>query len=255
MKIISIIILLTISLCSKGQILKQPIPDKLVVLTFDDATASHYSFVAPLLKQYGFNATFFICEFPPNFTDSTKYMNWRQIKQLDEMGFEVANHGHNHKHLRGLKPEQVRAQVEYIENKCDSMYITHPVSFAYPAYSLDSSAVEILKQKNYALARVGGDRPYNPLVDYPLLIPSWAMTDTNKQQIMDAFQEAKEGKIVVLTIHGVPDIEHPWVNTSPELFKEYMQYLSDNNFKVIALRDLAKYIDVTKAQKGIELEF
>ncbi|MEX2565883.1 MAG: hypothetical protein WD431_08075 [Cyclobacteriaceae bacterium] len=37
-----------------GQILKKPIPDKTVVLTFDDAPASHYSHVAPLfLKRSG----------------------------------------------------------------------------------------------------------------------------------------------------------------------------------------------------------
>jgi len=38
------------------------IPDKLVVLTFDDSVASHYSVVRPLLKLYGFSATFFITE-------------------------------------------------------------------------------------------------------------------------------------------------------------------------------------------------
>jgi peptidoglycan/xylan/chitin deacetylase (PgdA/CDA1 family) len=63
-----------------------------VVFTFDDATASHYFLVAPLLKQYNFKATFFVCEFPPNYLDSTKYMNWRQIKELNNRGFEVANH-------------------------------------------------------------------------------------------------------------------------------------------------------------------
>ena len=251
MKIISLVLLLTISFYSNGQIIKNDIPDKLIVLTFDDATASHYSFVAALLEQYNFNATFFICEFPPHFSDSTKYMNWRQIKQLDEMGFEIANHGHNHKHLRGLKPEQVINQVEYIENKCDSMNITIPVTFAYAAYSLDTVTLEIIKKKKYTFARVGGDRAYDPLVDYPFLIPSWAVTDNNKQQIMNAFQEAKNGKIVVLTIHGVPDIEHPWVNTSPELFKEYLQYLYKNDYKVIALRDLGKYIDTIYAQEEI----
>ena len=39
-----------------------PIPDKLVVLTFDDSVASHYSVVRPILKRYGFGATFFITE-------------------------------------------------------------------------------------------------------------------------------------------------------------------------------------------------
>jgi hypothetical protein len=31
------------------------------VLTFDDAPASHATVAAPLLKQYGFGATLFVC--------------------------------------------------------------------------------------------------------------------------------------------------------------------------------------------------
>jgi peptidoglycan/xylan/chitin deacetylase (PgdA/CDA1 family) len=33
---------------------------KVVVLTFDDAVKSHRTFVAPLLKELGFGATFFV---------------------------------------------------------------------------------------------------------------------------------------------------------------------------------------------------
>ena len=36
------------------------IPDKTVVLTLDDAVKSQIEFVAPLLEQMGFKATFFI---------------------------------------------------------------------------------------------------------------------------------------------------------------------------------------------------
>ena len=76
------------------------------------------------------------------------------------------------------------------------------------------------------MARAGGSRTYDPQIDHPYLIPSWATDENNKSEIMDALQEAKDGKIVVLTLHGVPDIEHPWVNTPPELFREYLQYLA-----------------------------
>ena len=120
----------------EAQILKQEIPDKLVVLTFDDATASQYSVVAPLLKKYGFNATFFICEFPPNFSDTTKYMNWRQIKELDKMGFEIANHTKTHPKINQIPIENFIDELNYIENKCDSLGISQPISFAYPGYRL-----------------------------------------------------------------------------------------------------------------------
>jgi hypothetical protein len=46
-------------------------------------------------------------------------------------------------------------------------------------------------------------------------------------------------------------VEHPWVNTPPKLFKEYLQYLSDHNFKVVSLRDLLAYIDTEEAMKTI----
>lgn len=77
------------------------------------------------------------------------------------------------------------------------------------------------------------------------------MNSANKQQITGAFNEAQNGMIVVLTIHGVPDVEHPWVNTPPELFKEHLQYLADHHFKVISLRDLNNYINVDEAIKNI----
>jgi len=252
MKKIALVAFLLILACSGfAGIIKKRIPERLVVLSFDDATASQYSIVAPLLKEFGFGATFFVCEFPPNFSDTTKYMNWRQIQALDRMGFEIANHTRNHPAVSKLSAVKFIEQLSYIDQKCDSMEIARPVTFAYPGYSLSLPVINVLQEKGYRFARAGGSRVYDPLTDHPLLVPSWAMNSTNKQQILEAFGEAHDGKIVVLTIHGVPDVEHPWVNTPPELFREYLHYLSENHFKVIALRDLEKYIDAKKAMKTI----
>jgi peptidoglycan/xylan/chitin deacetylase (PgdA/CDA1 family) len=176
-------------------------------------------------------------------------MNWRQIRELDRMGFEIANHTRNHPAIAKLTDNKIVEQLNYIEQKCDSMKIKHPVTFAYPGYSLSLPVLKILRDKNYIFARAGGERPYDPLTDHPLLMPSWAMNSTNKPLIMNALKEAKDGKIVVLTIHGVPDAEHPWVNTTPELFEEYLKYLHDNHYKAIALRDLANYIRIYEALK------
>ena len=57
---------------------------------------------------------------------------------------------------------------------------------------------------------------------------------------------------MVLTIHGVPDAEHPWVTTPPDLFEEYLEYLSKNDYHVMALRDLAQYVDVVEAMRTIQ---
>ena len=128
MKNLCILLLLVSSSCF-SQILKQEIEDRMVVLTFDDATASHYSVVAPLLKEHGFHATFFVCEFPPNYLDSTKYMNWRQIKELNRMGFEIANHTKSHAGVAKLSKEEFLIQLNYIEEKCDSLDVEKPMNF------------------------------------------------------------------------------------------------------------------------------
>ena len=234
------------------QILKKPIPDKLVVLTFDDAPVSQHSIVAPLLKKHNFGATFFVCEFPTKSIDRSAYMNWEQISELNKMGFEIANHTQTHISVGTASEATFIKELNYIETKCLDFGIDKPTNFAYPAYSLSTSAMNTLKKRGYKFARAGGSRAYNPLTDQPHLIPSWATDANNKETIIDALKYAKNGSIVVLTIHGVPDIEHPWVDTPPELFEEYLNYLTKHNFKVIALRDLYDYIDLDVAMQSID---
>ena len=250
-----IIFLLIIPFSCYSQILKKDIEDKMVVLTLDDATASQYLVVAPLLKQCGFRATFFICEFQPNFSDSNKYMNWRQIGKLKKMGFEIANHTRTHPNVGKLSKEDFLEELNYIENKLDSLNIEKSTCFAYPGYGISLSSMETSQEQGFMFARAGGSSAYEPLKDHLLLIPSWAMNSDNKTELLEAFGEARDGKIVVLTVHGVLDIEHPWVNMPPELFKEYIQYLSDNNFKVISLRELDHYINVKVAGTSIVPDF
>ena len=135
------------------------------------------------------------------------------------MGFEIANHTRHHEHIDKLHRDKALEVLHYIDNKCDSMGIPKPEDFAYPGYGLNESALELLKEEGYSFARAGGSRAYDPLADHPLLVPSWATNAKNKAEIMEAFKQAKDGQVVVLTIHGVPDAEHPWVTTPPDLFE------------------------------------
>ena len=78
----------------------EPIPDRLVVLTFDDSVKSHYTVARPILKKYGFGATFFITEgftFKKNKKD---YMTWEEIRELHRAGFEIGNHTRDHMGVR-----------------------------------------------------------------------------------------------------------------------------------------------------------
>lgn len=246
------LLILLMSTTAYTQIIKQPIPDKLVVLTFDDAVSTHATYVAPLLKKYGFGATFYVCEFPPDFEDKHKYMSWEQIQQLHRDGFEIGNHTGRHTHVNTLDHDGIVRELEVIEDRCAQLDIPRPTTFAYPAYDISAEALEVLREKAFTFARIGGGKTYDPEKDHPYLIPSFSTTGDDKLRVLDAIQQARDGKITVLTLHGVPDYAHDWVTTPRDLFEAYLQYLADNHYTVIALKDLEKYIDPAAADKRID---
>lgn len=217
------------------------LPDKIVVLTFDDASRSHYTFVAPLLKKYGFGATFYICEYPPDFGDTTLYMSWYDIKQLSDMGFEIGNHTWHHARVDRLTNDSLKSELLFIEHRCDSFKIPRPTSMAYPNYVADGSKIPVLNRLGYGTARMAGFRAYHPVDDGPLYIPSFVLDTHNEQEIIDAFAKAKNGYVVVLTVHGVPDLAHDALSTTPAVFERCMKYLYDNHYTVVSMRKLTGY--------------
>lgn len=226
----------------------EPVPDKLVVLTFDDSVASQANYVAPLLKKHGFGATFFITEGFEFLIDKKNYMTWEQIKALHDQGFEIGNHTRKHAGVTKQKPEQLAADVEFIETQCEKAGIPRPVSFCYPGYATSEAAAKLLGERGYQFARAGGAKAFDPATDNPLLMPQAfdGKPESTLEQFKAAVARAKVGKIAVMTFHGVPDIKHPWVNTDPAKFEAYMQHLKDEGCTVIAMRDLAKYVSMKK---------
>jgi peptidoglycan/xylan/chitin deacetylase (PgdA/CDA1 family) len=218
--------------------------ERLVVLTFDDSVASHATFVAPMLKEHGFGATFFITEGFEFLTDKEHYMTWEQIQKLHADGFEIGNHTRRHAGVAKQTLEQLTADVEFMEQQCMKYSIPKPVSFCYPGYQTSDVAVKLLRDRGYQFARAGGARAFDPATDDPLTMPQAfdGKPESTLEQFKLAVAQARDGNVAVMTFHGVPDLKHPWVNTEPARFETYMQYLKDEGCKVIAMRDLEKYL-------------
>ena len=227
-------------------------PDKVVVLTFDDSVRSQYDVVRPILLKYGFGATFFITEGFDFNSDKQNYMTWEQIKQLHTDGFEIGNHTRDHV---GLNEQNYVEQLDAINSQCERYGIPKPISLAYPGNQYSLEMFEKLSEYGIQFARRGGspEFPYEkgkgvafePGFDHPLLIPSagdarpnWEMDD-----FLQAVHQAKGGNIAVLQFHGVPDIAHDWVSTASDRFEQFMGYLAREQYTVISLRDLRKYVD------------
>jgi peptidoglycan/xylan/chitin deacetylase (PgdA/CDA1 family) len=233
----------------------EPVPDKLIVLTFDDASKSHYTVARPLLKKHRFGATFFITEGWDFATNKKDYLSWDEIAQLHKDGFEIGNHTRDHMSVNAKNVRDLSTQVRAINERCKEHGIPQPVSFAYPGNAITKEALPILKDLGIKWARRGGSPEYaykegrgvayEPGLDHPLLVPTagdarptWTLDDLKR-----AVSLARNGKVAVLQFHGVPDTAHDWVTTPKEQFERFLQYLADEKCTVVALRDLAKYVD------------
>lgn len=237
----------------------EPVPDKLVVLSFDDSVASHFTHARPLLKELEFGATFFITEGFNFSTDKNNYLTWEQIAELHRDGFEIGNHTRSHMGVTDGTLDRLREEVQFINERCAEHGIPKPVSFAYPGNAIHPGALPVLKELGIQWARRGAQPEFTyesgrgiafePLHDHPLLLPTTgdARPAWKLENLQHAVAQAKDGRIAVLQFHGVPDREHLWVSTPPERFEEYMRWLKANGYRCIALRDLARYVDPADA--------
>jgi Polysaccharide deacetylase len=252
------IFLFAIGLCpiaASAQSPCRPAQKPIVVLTFDDSVKSHFTIARPILKEYGFGATFFITEGFTFKTNKEAYMTWEEIKQLNDDGFEIGNHTRDHLGITDKTYTKLDEQLRGIEEQCQTYGIPKPTSFAWPGNAITPQALPILKAHGILFARRGtqpeyayepGRGPvYEPGFDHPLLIPTTgdARPNWKLDNVVEAVSKWQPGKFVVLQFHGVPEIEHPWVHTPQENFEIYMRFLKSEGCTVIAMRDLSKYVN------------
>ena len=87
---------------------QETLPERTVVLTFDDGYASHFEVVAPLLVRYHFSGTFFIAT---DLVGAPGHMTWEQLRKLVFLGMEIGSHGMSHEPLTALPSELLQAEL------------------------------------------------------------------------------------------------------------------------------------------------
>ena len=89
------------SLYAKEQ--KQKKEDKFVILMFDRGYESIFSKAKPIMDKFGFKASIFIaCDYIEN---NGEGMNWNQVRQMYNDGYDIQSHGLSHIRLTDLKSE------------------------------------------------------------------------------------------------------------------------------------------------------
>ncbi|MCL6269096.1 polysaccharide deacetylase family protein [Sansalvadorimonas sp. 2012CJ34-2] len=104
--------------------LGQALPDKSVVITFDDAYKSIYTEAFPILKEYDYPFTIFVDTLSVD-ERRNRALSWGQLREMAGNKASLANHTVSHDHLVEKKPgestvqwlERIRKDLHIAENR------------------------------------------------------------------------------------------------------------------------------------------
>ena len=125
-----------------------PLPEKPIVLTFDDGYADNYKAAFPILEKYGMTATFYIIA---KFTEDQRpgYVTWDQLREMANAGMEVGSHSIDHLDLRGKSiaflTNQIAGSKQIIESRLGRTVKT----FSYPSGEYDANSISVLRANGY----------------------------------------------------------------------------------------------------------
>lgn len=125
----------------------KPLPPKPLIITFDDGYRDHYTDAFPLLRKYGFVATFFVIT---DFIDEKRpgYLSWEQVEEMARAGMEIGAHGRNHESLKGRDLDYLVWQILGSRQTLEAHGI-EPRFFSYPFGFYDDEVVKVLKSAHF----------------------------------------------------------------------------------------------------------
>jgi len=136
-----------------------PLPEKPVLLTFDDGYEGHYEYVYPLLQKYGYPAVFSVYTNGIGKNTSRNHVTWEQLKQMAANPLvTIASHSVSHPDDLRVMPD-AQLQTEVTESK--SILETNlgiPIRyFTYPAGKYDERVAQSVYTAGYQLALTMSD--------------------------------------------------------------------------------------------------
>lgn len=126
-----------------------PLPEKPVMLTFDDTNLDQYTVAAPVLEKYGFKGAFFVMTVS---LGRPRYMSREQVKDLAERGHSIGSHTWDHQNVKKLKSEDWVTQVEKPAKVLEEITGKPVTYFAYPFGLWNKAAIAELQSRGITAA-------------------------------------------------------------------------------------------------------
>lgn len=126
---------------------KAQVPEKPILLTFDDGYADNYSSAWPILRQNGFRGTFFII------TNSVGpgMMNWNQINDLSRQGNSIGSHTVHHPDLSRLSYKKQENELANSKQELENHLGITEMAFCFPSGRYNKITLDLMTKLGYNL--------------------------------------------------------------------------------------------------------
>ncbi len=161
----------------------QPIPEKAVVLTFDDAYENFYEYAFPVLQRHGFPATIYAISsmlgkpagwLAADGLDTPPLMDALRLREIRDAGMEIGSHSVSHVRLAQQSTERILDEVKRSKLELEDALGHRVDHFCYPYGSHDMRAVEAVAEAGYQSATTC-ERALATSADDPLTLPRKAV--------------------------------------------------------------------------------
>lgn len=143
------------------------LPEKPILITFDDGYIDNYRNAYPILKKYGLKGTIFIITDYLNVYPN--YLTWEIAQEMQDSGtIDIQCHTMTHVELSKLGSEEELRHEALDSKKAIEAHLKKTVhSIAYPCGSYDDAVLDVIREGGYRTAFTvnygldnPGDNPY-----------------------------------------------------------------------------------------------
>lgn len=117
-----------------------------VCITFDDGCETDLIAAAPVLREFGFNATFYLTA---GFLGTPGYLTTGQVRDLDAQGFQIGCHSMTHAYLSDLAEPELKREVMDAKLLVEQI-VGHPIKhFSCPGGRYDQRTLKMARNAGF----------------------------------------------------------------------------------------------------------
>lgn len=210
----------------------------LVTISYDHQFSSVYENAFPLHKAYGYPGVNYVCT---SSVGAEGAMTVKQLKEMEETGWETASHSANHLHFKDLDEKGIRDQLERSKQWLKQYGLTGE-NFAYPFRF--AGAPNPLVREYYNSGATSYDKQINVKPFHAYKLSRYYLQKPSEEEIKEVLdQTVAEGGWAIFYTHNV--YQGSQTPDDKSINQDTLQFLFDE----IAKRN----IQVVTVKQGLQL--